>query len=300
MDRILSLLAAAGSDALDEAAVAAVAGALDAAGAAVGPPDWLAPGIACELPVEAAGSVDPAGLARPALGARPVDVVAQPARTRRRHLLIADMDSTIVTGETLDELARLAGVADRVEPITRRAMNGEIDFAAALRERVALLRDQPAALIDRVLGTTRLSPGAAALVATMRAAGALTVLISGGFTAVAGPVAERAGFDRVEANRLVIRDGRLTGEVGEPIVGRERKLAALREHAAARGLALDRTLAVGDGANDLDMLLAAGLGVAYRAKPAVRARAPAVLDHADLTGLLYLQGYRAEQIVGAT
>jgi len=231
------------------------------------------------------------------VGDAPVDVAVQPAAGRRKRLLVADMDSTIVTGETLDELATLAGVGERVVPITRRAMNGEIGFEQALRERVALLEGHSAALLDRALAGVRLTPGARALVRTMRAHGAYCLLISGGFHVFADPVAERCGFHAAEANRLIVRDGLLTGEAGNPIVGKERKLAALREHTARLGLDPADALAVGDGANDLPMLLAAGLGVAFHAKPVVRAQAAARVDHGDLTTLLFYQGYRRAELV---
>jgi len=214
---------------------------------------------------------------------------------RRKGLLVADMDSTIVSAETLDELAAEAGVGARVAAITARAMNGELDFEAAVRQRVGLLAGLPLASVERVLARIRPMAGAQTLVATMRASGAHCTMISGGFTLFADPVGARLGFDEVRANRLEVREGRLTGRVVEPVLGREAKRAALEERRAALGLAPDRVLAVGDGANDLAMLRAAGLGVAFRARPAVAAAARVRVDRADLTALLYLQGYtRAE------
>jgi phosphoserine phosphatase len=291
--QVVTLVAAPGVP-LADAAVAAVREAIAVAGAGVrvGDPDWLAPATACDLTIGGMAAEAAEQAARAVVGDAPVDVAVQPAGGRRKRLLVADMDSTIVTGETLDELATLAGVGERVVPITRRAMNGEIGFEQALRERVALLEGHSAALLDRALAGVRLTPGARALVRTMRAHGAYCLLISGGFHVFADPVAERCGFHAAEANRLIVRDGVLTGEAGDPIVGKERKLAALREHTARLGLETAATLAVGDGANDLPMLLAAGLGVAFHAKPVVRAQAAARVDHGDLTTLLFYQGYR--------
>jgi phosphoserine phosphatase len=266
-------------------------------GAEPGPVDWLAADVACDIPMGAGDPESAEAAARAVVDGAPVDLAVQPREGRRKRLLLADMDSTVVTGETLDELAALAGVADRVVPVTRRAMNGEIGFAEAVRQRVALLEGKPAALIDGVLADTRLTDGARALARTMRAHGAYCLLISGGFRVFADRVAEWAGFDAAEANHLLVEGDRLAGRVAEPILGKERKLEALQQAAAARGIAMDETLAVGDGANDLPMLLAAGLGVAFRAKPSVRALARARLDHADLTGLLYFQGYREAEIV---
>lgn len=294
---ILTLVVDPASTALETATVAAVAGALPGR---VAPPDWLAPGIACDLTVDPPAGTDAAAIlaaARQALAGQPVDAVAQAAGPhRRKRLLIADMDSTIVVGETLDEMAALAGIGDRVAAITRRAMNGEIDFAGALRERVGLLAGQPADLIDRVLAATELMPGARALVGTMRAHGATCLLVSGGFEPFTRAIAERCGFDRQYGNRLVLEAGRFTGRVADPILDRDSKLRTLIDSREALALPAAATLAVGDGANDLPMLLEAGLGVAYRAKPSVRAAAGACLDHADLTGLLYVQGYRAEEL----
>ncbi len=224
-----------------------------------------------------------------------IDWAVLPARGRRKRLLIADMDSTMVVGETLDELAAEAGFGERVAAITARAMNGELAFEAAVRERVGLLAGLPLAAAERVLARLCPMPGARAAVATMRASGAHCMLVSGGFTLFAEPVGALLEFDEVRANRLEVREGRLTGRVLEPILGRDAKLEALEERRAALGLTCAETLAVGDGANDLAMLGAAGLGVAFRAKPAVAARAGVRVDRAGLAALLYLQGYaRAE------
>ena len=243
---------------------------------------------------------DAVELAAPSPDARPgeagedsgFDWAVLPAEGRRKRLLIADMDSTVLVGETLDELAAEAGLGPRVAAITARAMNGELDFEEAVRERVGLLAGLPATAVEAVLARLAPTSGAGALVATMRRAGAHTMLVSGGFTLFADPVGARLGFDEVLANRLELRDGRLTGRVLEPILGRDAKLRALEERRRALGLAAAETLAVGDGANDLAMLGAAGLGVAFRARPAVARAARIRIERADLAALLYLQGYR--------
>ena len=262
----------------------------DAAGAGV--PVVLSPGEAADLPCPA-----PPEMARvaAALDGAAIDAVVTRGEGRRKRLLVADMDSTIVTSETLDEIAAYAGLKERVAEITRRSMNGELDFAAALRERVGLLRGLGLDALERTWEQTRLTPGARELVATMRAHGAKTALVSGGFTHFTERVAALCGFDVHRANTL-LDDGRaLTGEVGEPILDRHAKLATLRELVARHWLSMDETLAVGDGANDLAMLRAAGLGVAYRAKPVVAAEARARIDHADLRALLFIQGYSARE-----
>ena len=230
---------------------------------------------------------------RAALEAEPVDALAVHSRGRRKGLLVADMDSTIVTGETLDELAALAGVGEQVAAITTRSMHGEIDFADALRERVALLRGLDLGMLDRTWSGVTLTPGARTLVATMRAHNATAALVSGGFTVFTERVAALCGFDTHRANILLHDGTALTGEVGEPILDRDAKLAALTELAEARGLRLAATLAVGDGANDLAMVTAAGMGVAFHAKPIVAAAARFRVDHADLRALLFAQGYPA-------
>jgi phosphoserine phosphatase len=233
---------------------------------------------------------------RDILGDAPVDAVATQTPNRRKRLLIADMDSTIVTGETLDELADFAGLKDRIAAITRRAMNGEIDFPTALRERVAMLRGLPLAALQATWERVCLTEGARELVATMRAHGAITALVSGGFTFFTTRVAELTGFDLHCANVLLDDGAHLTGRVAEPILDRNAKLHTLQELAAAHHIPMEQTMAVGDGANDLPMLQAAGLGVAFRAKPIVAAAARARVDHTKLRALLFIQGYSARDI----
>ncbi|GGG42549.1 phosphoserine phosphatase SerB [Caldovatus sediminis] len=292
--QVLTLVAPPGG--LAAAHIAQVREALRALGAETDGPVWLAPDEAADLPFEKLAAEQATAAARRALAAAPVDAIAQPAEGRRKRLLVADMDSTIVTTETLDELAAHAGLKERVAEITRRAMNGELDFRAALVERVAMLAGLPLSALERTWKATAMTPGARELVATMRAHGARCVLVSGGFTYFTSRVARKLGFHEHVANTL-LDDGRaLTGQVAEPILGREAKLATLKRVAAEQGLPLSATLAVGDGANDLDMLAAAGLGVAFRAKPMVAAAARARVDHADLRALLFAQGYRAEEL----
>lgn len=228
------------------------------------------------------------------------DVIVQAEAGRAKKLLVADMDSTMITVECIDELADYAGIKAEIAEVTERAMRGELDFAAALDARVALLKGLEEAAIERCLEERVVpSPGAETLVRTMRARGATTVLVSGGFTRFAEPVGARIGFDRVIANRLVIAGGALDGTVEKPIVDSETKERTLREVRAELGLAEAETLAVGDGANDLAMIRAAGLGVAYRAKPVVAAAADARVEHGDLTVLLYAQGLaRVEWVRG--
>ncbi len=258
----------------------------------------LAPARAFDIPFDG----EPAAVlraAREAAQGLPYDVNVIPSANRRKKLLIADMDSTIVGCECIDELATMAGVREKVAAITERTMRGELDFASSLRERAVLLTGLRVEELARVYAErVRLNPGARELVATMRANGAKAVLVSGGFTYFTGRVADDVGFDMHQANRLRHDGKKLTGEVEEPILGREAKLKALEDAAAANGLGIPDTLAVGDGANDIDMIRHAGLGVGYRAKPAVCAAANAIIAHGDLTALLYLQGYRREEIIG--
>jgi phosphoserine phosphatase len=258
---------------------------------------WLSPGKALDIHFDH----DPAEVlarARHHFADQPVDVNVMKRAGRRKKLLIADMDSTIITCECLDELADMAGLKAQVSAITERAMRGELDFAAALRERVAMLKGLELAALERVYAERiRLSGGAKTLLATMRKSGAHTLLVSGGFTYFTARVAKDAGFHADRANTLLHDGAALTGSVGDPILGREAKLAALEEAVATFGISADEALAVGDGANDLAMIQRAGLGVAYHAKPIVAEAAGARIDHGDLTALLYLQGYSDDEIV---
>lgn len=293
MDHVLTLIAPPGG--LSTAALHSARDALAGIGATTGTPDWLAAGEAADLPFAGLAPDQADAAARAALAGQPVDVIAQGSAGRRKRLLIADMDSTIVTTETLDELAGQAGIKDRIAAITKRAMNGELDFEGALRERVGMLKGLAVEALDRTWAETELMPGARALVATMRGNGARCALVSGGFTFFTGRVAALVGFHEHHSNTLLEADGRLTGHVADPILGRNAKLATLKRLAAEEGIGLDATLAVGDGANDLDMIQAAGLGVAFRAKPVVAAAARARVEHGDLRALLFAQGYRGAE-----
>jgi phosphoserine phosphatase len=285
MPHILTLVAARAATTLSPAIIARVRDAVHG-----GTPLVLSEGEAVDIPCPGAPNMV---AARAALGDAAVDALAVHSRARRKGLLIADMDSTIVTGETLDELAVIAGVGDHVAAITKRSMNGEVDFSDALRERVALLQGLDLAALEQTWAGVQLTGGAKTLVATMQAHNATTALVSGGFTFFTGRVAALCGFDVHRANTLIDDGTRLTGAVGEPILDRDAKLAALEELAAARGLRLQSTLAVGDGANDLAMITAAGMGVAFHAKPIVAAAARHRVNHADLRALLFAQGYPA-------
>ncbi|MGD9803739.1 MAG: phosphoserine phosphatase SerB [Hyphomicrobiaceae bacterium] len=266
---------------------------------------WLGTGEAWEALLARPEDADRAPLIariREALGERPIDVnlVGADLATRRKRLLVADMDSTIIGQECIDEMGAVLGIKARIAVITERAMRGELDFEGALRERMALLAGLSEDDLQGIYDTRiTLTPGARTLVQTMRANGAFAALVSGGFTFFTSRVAEAVGFDVNRANILEVTSGRLTGRVAEPILGREAKLAALKDLARDRSLHLALTLAVGDGANDLAMIEAAGLGVAYRAKPVVAADADAAIAHSDLTALLYLQGYRKAEFVTA-
>jgi phosphoserine phosphatase len=283
-----------------EAAQAAVAGlseALAGAKARVKEPRALGPG-ALDLLVEAPELEPVRRIARGALADLPIDVCVQPWEGRRKRLFVADMDSTIIGCECLDELADFAGLKEPVSAITERAMRGEIAFEGALRERVAMLKGLSVTALEQAYAQrVRLNPGARTLVRTMAANGARCVLVSGGFTFFTSRVAEAAGFHANRANTLIEDGGALSGAVGEPILGREAKLAALLEEAKALGITPASAIAIGDGANDLAMIEAAGLGVAYRAKPVVAAQAHCAVDHADLTAVLYFQGYKADEFV---
>jgi phosphoserine phosphatase len=289
MDSVLVLIAAPGSRAITPQVVAI----LQSFGAP--PPTWLAQDEALEC---AAFPRQDEALAT--LAASPIDANTITVHNRRKRLLLADMDSTMIHQECIDELGVVAGAGDRIKDITARAMRGELDFDGALKERVGLLKGLDTSVITRLLKERiTFMEGGKTLLATMRANGAYAALVSGGFLSFTGPVAAALGFHENRANRLLEQNGKLTGAVGLPILGQQAKLDSLREIAAARGLTPDDAIAVGDGANDLAMLGAAGMGVALHAKPHVQAQSRIRINHGDLTALLYLQGYRADQFVGS-
>ncbi len=298
MQSILTLIAAPHNAVLTPKLTNAVRDALALARGRVGPVDWLDPGIACDIPFDNVDVREAEKVARAALRNAPVDVIALPTSpNRRKKALVADMESTIIRNEMLDELAFLAEIGEQVAEITAKAMNGELDFYAAIRERVALLKGQPALLLEEAAKRIKLMPGAQALIATLKNHGVHCALVSGGFDYYTQPIAEQLGFDEQQANHMIIENDAIAG-IAEPILGREAKLEALQRVARERGIKLGDCITVGDGANDLAMLGAAGMGVAYHAKPKVQAEARINIRHGDLTALLYLQGYRADEIHG--
>lgn len=264
-------------------------------------PHWLLQDVACELSFATTKDLtieQVASFARSAVGDAPVDIAVLPQAGRRKQLLVADMDSTIIGQECIDELGALTGLGDQIAGITTRAMRGELDFAEALRERVALMEGLDAASIAQVIAERiTFNDGARTLVQTMKMNGAYTALVSGGFSAFTAHVAAQTGFDEHRGNQLHIAEGKICGTVAEPILGRDAKVEALAEICGARGLSHCDTLAVGDGANDLGMLGEAGLGVAIHAKPIVAEAARVRIDHGDLTALLFLQGYNSDSFV---
>jgi len=298
MQSILTLITAPYNAVLTPKLASAVRDALALARGRVGPADWLEPGIACDIPFDNVDVREAEKVARVALRNAPVDAIALPASpNRRKKALVADMESTIIRNEMLDELAFLAEIGEQVAEITAKAMNGELDFYAAIRERVALLKGQPATLLEEAAKRIRLMPGAQALVATLKQHGVHCALVSGGFDYYTKPIAAQLGFDEQQANHMIIENDAIAG-IAEPILGREAKLEALQRVARERGIGVEDCMTVGDGANDLAMLGAAGMGVAYRAKPKVQTEARINIRHGDLTALLYLQGYRADEIFG--
>ena len=297
LDHVLTLIAPDGGAPLAAGLIAELRETLYRLGAEVGTPDWLKPGQVCDLDYADLNADQADAAARRLLDTLPVDVVAQPKAERRKRLLVADMESTLIRNEMLDELADFVGLRAEIAGITARAMNGELDFEGAVEARVALLKDLPAKVLDESATRMELMPGAKALVATMRRHGAATVLVSGGFRFFTRKVAALLGMDREFGNDLEIADAKLTGRVIKPILGRQAKFDTLVQQATEAGLPLAATLAVGDGANDLDMIQAAGLGIAFHAKPIVAERAKWRIEHNDLTSLLYAQGYRAGEIV---
>ena len=268
---------------------------LDKAGCASKTPHWLAENIACDIEFDDTGAARSHQFLQEGMKGLEIDIVVQPEGNRRKRILLADMDSTIVVGETLDELAHLAGLRDQVAAITERAMRGEIDFKNALRERVSMLKGLPAGALQESLNNTKLTEGASTLVKTMSANGAYTVLVSGGFSFFTRAIAKIVGFDEDRSNTMIVENGALTGEIVEPILDRDAKLETLKTISTEKATPLIDTMAVGDGANDLPMILNAGLGVAFHAKPIVEEKAPAAIRYGDLTALLYLQGYKLKE-----
>ncbi|WP_112941790.1 MULTISPECIES: phosphoserine phosphatase SerB [unclassified Rhizobium] len=262
---------------------------------------WLADGVACDIALRDGTDATAAHAAITAvIGSTPIDLVIQDQDTRRKKLLIADMDSTMIGQECIDELAAEVGLKDKVAAITARAMNGEIAFEPALRERVALLKGLPISVVDEVIAKRiTLTPGGMELIATMKAKGYYTALVSGGFTVFTSRIAATLGFDENRANILLEENGHLTGFVAEPILGKQAKVDALEDISKELGISPEEAMAVGDGANDLGMLHLAGAGVALHAKPAVAAEAKIQINHADLSALLYIQGYRKTDFVTA-
>ena len=299
MTYVLSLIAAKSKAALTEDHVTRAAAEIQRAGGQAIAPTWLGEGEAAEICFE--GERDPVlEQARALFSELPVDVNMLPTSHRRKKLLVADMDSTMIQQECIDELAAELGLGEKVSAITERAMRGEIAFEPALRERVALLAGLAGDTVERILAERIvLMPGGATLIKTVRANGAYTALVSGGFTAFAGPISRKIGFDEFRANELLFEGAAFSGLVAEPILGRDAKKTTLLELTERFALEPEETIAVGDGANDLAMVEGAGLGIAYHAKAALKAAASAILDHADLTGILYLQGYRRNEFVDA-
>ncbi|AXS41300.1 phosphoserine phosphatase SerB [Breoghania sp. L-A4] len=297
MTHVVTLVSSPAKPAVDAALAARLRGLLPNAGT----PRVLADEIAADVPFSPTAADDLPAIEdrlRDSLNDAPVDLYVQPEAGRRKRLLIADMDSTMIGQECIDELAAELGLKERIAAITERAMRGEIEFEPALRERVGLLKGLDIGVVDRVIASRiTLTPGGRTLVRTMQSNGGYCALVSGGFTVFTGPIGARIGFDEHRANTLLTEDGMLSGTVGEPILGREAKRQRLHDLVRERGIAIAETLAVGDGANDLAMIGDAGLGVAYHAKPAVAAKADARIDHGDLTALLYLQGYGAGDFV---
>src|SRR3954466_13437781 len=295
MSLVATLICNPANPALDSTVVDGARAILPSAG----PAHWLFDEVAVDIPFDGGEDLRAIeGRLREARGDLPIDIVVQPQAVRRKKLLLADMDSTMIGQECIDELADFAGMKNHVAAITERAMRGEIEFESALRERVALLKGLPVGVVDEVLAKRiTLTPGGRELIATMRANGAYTCLISGGFTLFTKAVAAMIGFEENRGNELLVEDGKLSGKVAEPVLGRATKLATLNELRESFDLDDLDTLVVGDGANDLGMIQKAGLGVAYHAKPAVAGSAHARIDFGDLTALLYAQGYRREDFV---
>jgi len=262
-----------------------------------GEPEWLSENIAADIPIAEPLTLDQMQKLRLLLEKDKIDGFCTSAANRRKKLLLADMDSTIVTSETLDEIAAEAGIKDKVAAITERTMRGELDFHAAIKERVGLLKDLPDNALAKTLADTQISKGAAMAVGTMQENGATCILISGGFTIFTQDIAQKLGFAGHHGNILGIKDGKLTGTVEEPILDKESKLAFLKAYTQQLNIDLAETMAIGDGANDLPMLAAAGVGIGYHPKPLLEENILNCIRHTDLTSMLYIQGYRQEEFI---
>jgi len=296
MGNVLTLIA--GTTPLGHSTVTLACDTLAAVGARIENAVWLAAGRACDIPFDRMPHLEAAACVREAFDGQPFDLVAQPMDGRRKKLLVADMESTIIDNEMIDELAGELGLQDRIADLTARTMRGELDFAESLAERVRMLEGLDAEMLERLQKKIIVNPGAVELVATMRASGAFCALVSGGFTVYSEYVRALVGFDHDQANLLEIVDGKLTGRVVEPILDRQAKRACLLRLAKEMAISPAATVAVGDGANDLAMIVAAGLGVAYYGKPILAETATMRVDHGDLTALLFAQGYGEQEIVG--
>jgi len=296
MGNVLTLVSAS-PNGLSADWVAQTGIALKRLGATTYEPIWLAPSQACDIPFSNLAIEDAEQAARDSLKPTPIDILAQSQQNRKKKLLIADMDSTIIHGETLDDVATMAGIGPQIADITARAMNGEIRFEDALRERIAMLGGMDSSLFDQVATDLTLNPGAETLVRTMSAHGAYTALVSGGFRFFTARVAQWIGFDLNKGNEIEIINNHFSGEIIEPIVTKTTKQETLEALVKERQIDMAETLAVGDGANDLPMLQTAGLGVAYYAKPIVTSQVRAQVAHSDLTTLLYYQGYKQSEFV---
>ncbi|PHS78674.1 MAG: phosphoserine phosphatase SerB [Rhodospirillaceae bacterium] len=297
MDNVLTLITNRTFGALDNSIVSDARTALQDIGAEIGADDWLSANEAVDIPFHNIKPKLAESAVRSALGDVKIDIIAQRTYRRRKKLIIADMDSTIVTGETLDELADFAGLKSEITAITQRAMRGELDFAEALHARVKMLKNLDESYLAKTMDDVELTPGAEELIKTMRGHGAFTALISGGFSYFTDRIRESVGFHTSLGNHLGMENGKLTGKVIPPIVGKEIKLEMLIDMAEQQGLGITQTLSIGDGANDVPMLTKAGMGIAYHAHPVAREAARARLDHADLAGALFIQGYRREDFL---
>ena len=300
MDLVLTLIAPSGATKISDSLVQRVRNALNNLGAETTPADWLSPGKACDISFSGLAAQQGEAVALSVIsekGPAKVDVISQALLGRKKKLLIADMDSTIVTSETLDELADFAGLKNEIAKITKSAMEGELGFEEAIEARVSMLKGLGEDALKKTLKRVKLTAGAKTLVATMKANGAHTILVSGGFSYFTDYISQEVGFDKSYGNSLIIKKGKLTGEVAKPILDKDTKLKVLLQTAAQKKLSLDETLSIGDGANDVPMLGAAGLGIAFHAHMIAAQAASARLNHADLTAVLYAQGYKIEELV---